>query len=61
MYSFVAKEIDYASYFQTVSIFYHQMCNTSGKNVLSFLQIKYFFPILAKVIINIVDSLTCII
>lgn len=35
MYSFVAKEIDYANYFQTVSIFYHQ-----SSNPISFLQIK---------------------
>ncbi len=31
MYSFVAKEIDYANYFQTVSRFYHQSSNPSGK------------------------------
>lgn len=33
MYSFVAKEIDYANYFQTVSIYYPY-----------FLQIKYLIP-----------------
>lgn len=55
MYSFVAKEIDYANYFQTVSIFGKIRVNVVCFNLFS--ANKIVFSILAQVTVNIVDDL----